>query len=103
MNATNLTLEITQVIIIIAFAAGWIKLWYSQKEKMALQDREINYLKSECAVVKKDFDLLESEVRKNKDDINIKFEEVNKNITELSIKIESNFGQIIMHIDKITK
>lgn len=73
------------------------------KEKSALQDREIDYLKEECKVVKDDFEALELEVRKNKEDFSNQYNELGKEIGKIYTKIESTKGEIIREIHKLGK
>lgn len=103
MEASNLTLEITQVVTILVFVGGWFKLWYEMKQKMALQNQEIKYLKGECMEVKDEFDKLESEVRKNKEDFSIQYNQLGKEIGKVYIKIESTKSEILAAIANIKK
>ena len=68
MDASNLTLEITQVATLAVVVGGWYKLWFEMKQKMALQNQSIKQLQTDCKTVKDDFDKLELEVKENKEE-----------------------------------
>lgn len=103
MEASNLTLEISQVVTVLVTAGSLAKMWYSTEKKLALQKQEIEYLKSECKTVKDDFDELEGEVRKNKEDFSGQYNTLTIEIGKIYTKIESTKSEILAAISNIKK
>ena len=101
MDATTLTLEISQVVTVLVTFGSLLKIHYSMREKMSLQNQEIEYLKNQCNEVKEDFDKLESEVKDNKENFSTQYNELGKEIGKLYTKIETTKGEILQAIANI--
>lgn len=101
MDASTLTLELSQVATVLFTAGMLAKMWFSTEKKNALQKQEIEYLKAECKEVKDEFEKLENEVRRNKEDFSNQYNELSKEIGKVYTKIESTKSEILTAISNI--
>jgi len=88
MDIDNLTFDAIAVFGLIATIAGWLKIWYSQKEKTALQNREIELLKEQCELVKLEFEKLEKKVDNNREEVLKQYSSLKDQMHEVSSDVK---------------
>lgn len=101
MDASTLTLEISQVVTVLVTFGSLLKIHYSIKEKIALQSQEIKQLKLDSKEVKKEFDELEKEVEKNKDNVITMYMETKQEIQSLTLQVEKTRSEVLTAIANI--
>lgn len=103
MDASTLTLEISQVVTVLVTFGSLLKIHYSIKEKIALQSQEIKQLKTDSIQVKEEFEKLELEVDKNKDNVSQIYLETKQEIQNLTLQVEKNHSEVLIAISNIKR
>ena len=101
MDAASLTLEISQVVTVLLTFGMLLKIHYSMKEKLALQNQAIKQLQSDCKEVKIDFDKLEGEVKENKENVLKMYLETKQEIQNLTLQVEKSRSEVLQAIANI--